>query len=87
MTHFRISSEFEGVKIIDDDGTQHTAQAVPFYVQTRLSKWQPICIKHKLIFKSRPAYDEHWTPVCDTYNYQECPPSDLKKHLKGYSKG
>jgi len=86
--HFRISSEFEGVRHIDENGVERIAQSEPFQVQTTLrGKWQPICIRHKLVFKSRERYNAHWTPVCENFDYKECPPSDLKKHLKGYKNG
>lgn len=83
---YRISSEFDGVRYIDKDGTQHTAQAEPFQVQTLFGRWKPICIRHKLLFKNREQFNEHWTPVCNEYETSEVPPSDYAKHLKGYTK-
>lgn len=85
MSHLRISSEFDGVREIDDNGVERTAQMIPFEVVSLLRGWQPICIRHKLVFKNREAYDKHWTPVCDKFDYRDCPPSDHKRHLKGYS--
>lgn len=85
-TFIRFSSEFDGPRLTDQNGVERVPQSEPFAVQTRLGGWQPICIRHKLVFKDRKHYDDHWTPVCENFDYKECPPSDLKKHLKGYSK-
>lgn len=83
MSNLRMTDE--GTQIVHDNGTVSDAPSIPFYVYSFLRlRWIPLCMHHKLIFKNKEDFDEHWTPVCNRYDYKECPPSDYLFKLKGY---